>query len=257
MKRYSYLYIIGLSILSFNSGCKEDKYNLFDSDARIQFGFQNIPGVIDNEHADSLKFETFYYTPEVIKQDTVFFDVYTIGAVEKFDRPYHLRQIQVSGVDNAEAGKHYVGFDDTTLKNHYVIKADSVHARVPIIILRNSDLKNKTITLSFELVANDQFLLGDATKLKRRLVYTDRLSKPNAWTELYSEYFFGLYSVRKHAFMIESTGEKWDQNFISELSLDKINYYKIVLAIALIDYNNEHPDEPLHDEHGELIIFPN
>jgi len=257
MKRNTYLYIVVLSVLFLSYGCKKDQFYLFNSEARIQFGPPIIPGRVVNEYTDSLKSETFYYTPEFIKQDTIYFDVYTIGAVEKQDRSYKLRQINVSGVDNAQPGKHYIAFDNSSLAPHYVIKADSVHARVPVVVLRDEELKGKTVTLSFELLANDQFALGEPTKLKRKLEFTDRLSKPNAWTASFTQYYFGAYSVRKHAFMIETTGEKWDQSFIANLPIDQNNYFKSVLAMALIDYNKQHPGAPLRDEKGELITFPN
>ncbi|MNR53643.1 hypothetical protein D3C85_1736880 [compost metagenome] len=57
--------------------------------------------------------------------------------------------------------------------------------------------------------------------------------------------------------MIEVTGQRWDQNFISTLPLDQMNYYKSILGMAVIDYNKQHPDAPLRAENGDLITFPN
>lgn len=256
MKKHTYLYLIILAFLVIFHSCKKDQYYIFDDIPRAQFG-PSISKSILNEYADSLKSETFYYEPASLLVDTIFFDIYTLGEVQKKDRNYTLKQVLVPGANNAVAGKHYKGFDDPSISPLYVIKSDSVHARVPIIVLRDTELKTKTFTLKFELVANENFDLGEPTKISRKLLITDRLSQPNAWTASYSQYYLGAYSVRKHEFMIETTEKKWDQEFLANMPLDQMNYFKSVLGMALIDYNKNHPNEPLRADNGELITFPN
>ncbi|QBQ42615.1 DUF4843 domain-containing protein [Sphingobacterium psychroaquaticum] len=257
MKKYTYLYIITALVLLVSYSCKKDQYYIFDDIPRIQFGPPITSLVNVNPYTDSLKAETFYYEAADVVRDTIYFDIFTLGEVRKNDRAYKLKQIQLPGVENAIPGKHYVAFDDAAVVPLYVIKSDSVHARVPIVVLRDSELKSKTVNLGFEIVANENFDKGEPTKVWRKLQFTDRLSKPNAWTASFSQYYFGNYSVRKHAFMIETTGEKWDQNFIATIPSDQITYYKSVMGEALIDYNKKHPDAPMRDENNELVSFPN
>lgn len=260
MKNYRSVFFILTSFTLIFISCAKDQYYIFNDEARIQFGPPIVPrGTIVSEYQDTLKGATFYYENPTVIKDTIYFDIYTVGKLSKTDRRYKIEQVNLPNVDNAIPGKHYIAFDDPNLASAYTIPTDSVHARVPIVILRDAELKLKTLNLGFQLVENDNFKLGEKSKLWRKLQLTDRLSKPNNWTASVSQYYFGAYSVRKHQFMIETTNNRWDDSFFTEVfnAIDITNYYKSVLSTALIDYNNAHPGNPLKDENGELITFPN
>ncbi|MGE8428601.1 MAG: DUF4843 domain-containing protein [Sphingobacterium sp.] len=260
MKNYkSIFFLLPVFILMFFS-CAKDQYYIFNDEARIQFGPPIVPrGTTVSEYQDTLKGATFYYDDQKVIKDTIYFDIYTIGKLATTARNYSIEQINLPNVDNAVPGKHYIAFDDPSLSNAYRIAGDSVHARVPIVILRDPELKQKTINLGFQLVINNNFKLGENSKLWRKLQITDRLSKPNNWSTSVTQYYLGTYSVRKHQFMIETTDDRWDDIFFTEVfsAIDLSSYYKSVLSSALIDYNNAHPGNPLKDENGELITFPN
>lgn len=243
---------IAVAMLAMAS-CKKDQYHLYNDVARIQFG-PDIKLIYNANSAlaDTLKPFTFYYhTPDVI-QDTVFFDIYAIGGVSKTDRTFVLEQEQLADTINAIPGKHYVAFNDPKVAKFYGIKAGAVQAKVPVVLLRDTSLKTTTPILKFKVVANDNFELGERRSLWRKVEITDRLSKPTAWSNTY----YGTYSVVKHAFMIEATGQKWDQAFISMLQSDVQAYYVTVVKTALINYNNANPGNPLKDENGQLVIIP-
>lgn len=255
MKKRHYLYFSLFSLLIIFNSCKKDQYYIFNDVPRVQFGTYLTKKFI-SEYTDSLKSETFYYHPESVVVDTIYFDIYTIGEVAKTDRPFRLKQIVQEGRENAVPGKHYLGFDNPALEKLYVIKADSVHALVPIIVLRDTELKSKTVSLYFEVVENEFFGLGEKSKIWRRLLLTDRLSKPNSWNADVTRYHLGAYSVKKHAFMIETSVQKWDEEFLKNIPYDQMRYYNSFFATSLINYNNNHPDAPMRDENGELIVFP-
>ncbi|MGJ1268325.1 DUF4843 domain-containing protein [Sphingobacterium spiritivorum] len=257
MKNYTYFIIVACFVMATIVSCQKDQYYYFNDVARIQFGPPQYTGkTIYSEYADTTKSATFYYEDSNVKLDTVYFDIYTIGGIKNTDRVYKIQQLQLAGLDNAVPGKHYIAFDDPSIQQLYVIKADSVHAQVPVILKRDPELKSKTLNLGIVVQENENFKFGEQTKLWRKLSFTDRLSKPDAWTASISQYYFGPYSVVKHAFMIEVTNERWDQTFMSNLPLDVNNYYKSFLATALINYNKEHPTNPLKDENGVIIFFP-
>lgn len=255
MKVLKYIMVVMVA-LAFTS-CKQDQYYLYNDIARIQFGpetdrlYQANYGL-----ADTLKPMTFYYEDESVTQDTVFFDIYAIGGTSQSDRVFKLVQEQIPNAINAIPNKHYVAFDDAAATKNFVIKAGTVHTRVPILVLRDPSLKTNTVLLKFNVVDNDQFKQGELSNVWRRAEITDRLSRPAAWTNSTVLYHFGAYSVEKHKFMIEVTGKKWDQEFMSQLPTDENNYYISVVKRALIDYNNAHPDAPLRDENNELIVMP-
>ncbi len=239
--------------------CKKDQYYLYDDMARVQFG-PDIARIYTPSYnlADTLKPYTFYYEDASTVQDTVFFDIYAIGGVSKEDRSFTLEQVQVPNVTNAQAGKHYVAFNDAKATKNFVIKAGTVHTKVPIILLRNVDLKANTYILKFKVVADKNFQTGEINNLWRKIEFTDRLSQPAAWNASAVQFYYGKYSVVKHRFMIESTGEKWDQDFMASLPSEYalLQYWIGTLKINLIDYNAKNPGNPLRDENGELVVFP-
>lgn len=250
-------YIVFVLMLIILASCEQDDYYLFNDVARIQFGPDSTK-IYDEAYnlIDTTKNYSFSYGPDDITQDTVFFDIYAIGGTAETDRAFTLQQVMVSPDSiNAVAETHYKAFTNPTVNNTYIIKAGQVHTKVPIVLLRAPSLKEKTYTLKFEVVANDNFEVGENFALWRKVIFTDRLSKPNAWNA-YIDYRFGTYSITKHAFMIQVSGKRWDDSFITSIDATLMGYWASEFKKALIDYNNLHPDDPLKDENGVLIIFP-
>jgi len=262
MKTNKFLILL-VGTLFVLASCSQDEYFLFNDEARIQFGpeMSKIYSATSNQ-ADTTKNYTFFYLEKDKTQDTVFFDIYAIGGPSTKDRSFSLKQVQLNdGSTNAVAGVDYKAFTDPTFSSTYVIKAGQVHAFVPIVLLRSSALKSTTATLKFSVAENENFKLGETNNLWRKVVFTDRLSQPNSWTSYYSQYYFGAYSVVKHAFMIQVTGEKWDQAFMTILlapgsDMALLTYYISAFKHALTDYNAAHPGNPMVDENGQLIVFP-
>lgn len=257
MKKLKFLYLL-IVLLSVYS-CKKDQYYLFNDVARIQFGpeLSRIYVTFANL-ADTLKPFTFYYEDPSVAMDTVFFDIYAIGGISKEDRSFTLEQTQVPNVTNAVAGKHYVAFNDPKATKNFVIKAGAVHTRVPILLLRDPSLKTTTCILKFNVIEDKNFKQGEMNNVWRKIEFTDRLSQPAAWNASATQFYYGKYSVVKHQFMIQSTGEKWDQDFMFGLPSDYalLQYWTGTLKIKLIEYNSKNPGNPLRDENGELVIFP-
>jgi hypothetical protein len=257
MKKIKFVYF--MMVLLSVYACKKDQYYLYKDQQRIQFG-PEISRIYTTSFnlADTLKPYTFYYQDAKVLQDTVLFDIYAIGGVAKEDRSFTLEQTQVSNVINAEPGKHYIAFNDPKATKNFVIKANTVHTRVPIIILRDASLKTSTVVLKFSVVPDKNFKSGEVSNLWRKIEITDRLSQPAAWNASATQFYYGKYSIVKHQFMIQSTGQRWDQTFMvgmqSDLAL--FQYWTSTLKINLIDYNRKNPGNPLIDENGELVLFP-
>lgn len=260
MKNNKYIrpVLVLLLIAGIFSACKKDRFLVYNDVSRIQFGPEpNRIYTTSFDYADTLKMQTFYYYDNSKIEDTVYFDIYAIGGTRNVDRSFTLMQEQIEGAVNAEPGKHYVAFNDPRASKNYVIKAGTVHTRVPIILLRDNSLKTVTPELKIVIKEDENFQLGEIDKTWRKLEFTDRLSQPDAWDATMTRYYFGNYSITKHSFMITVTGEKWDNDMFSALKSDLslLNFYKAVLQTALIDYNKAHPGNPLTDELGEPVTF--
>lgn len=248
-------YIIALIALSSIYACKQDEYYLYNDVKRLQFG-PDITRIYQTNYnlADTVKRQTFYYTPEK-QTDTVYFDIYAIGGKTDHDRTFTLKQIEREGENSAIPGVHYQAFTDAKSKELYTIKAGAVHKRIPIVLFKDASLKENTYILHFEIQEDENFKLGEKSNIWRRLETTDRLSKPDAWASTIQTQLLGTYSVRKHQFLIETTGDKWDQEFISGISLAELDYYKAIMTMAVLNYNKTNT-ESLKDENGLEIKFP-
>lgn len=251
--------LVPVVLLSLLAACKKDQYYLYNDHALIQFG----PATdriyqVSFDMADTAKLQTFFYDDAAVTQDTVYFDIYTIGGTNKADRPFVLEQVMLDGENNAVAGTHYKAFTDPSLQSLYTIKAGQVHAFVPIVLLRDASLKTDAVKLQFRVKANEQFAEGEVKKLWRRVEITDKLSRPAAWDNSGVLYYWGKYSTVKHSFMVEQTGERWDDEFIKGVMTDYslITYWRLKLKTLLVNYNNAHPGAPLTDESGEVVVFP-
>ncbi|WP_159452631.1 DUF4843 domain-containing protein [Pedobacter nyackensis] len=260
MKKLKY-FLVAMVLMALAS-CKEDPF-LFSEMATLQFGPPASaiydPGAND---AGALRTYTFFYKNADTRMDTLFFDIYAIGGVSSKDRSFKLEQIQVEGVNNAVAGTHYISLDDPAVSKNFVIKAGQIHSLVPVILLRDVSLKTSDAVLRFNIVENENFKKGEAKYLWRQVDFTDRINKPAAWSGFFQNTYYGKYSAVKHKFMMDHTGELWDQSFMSELQngaapdLSRIVYYMSVIKQALIDYNKAHPGNALKDEIGDLVAFP-
>nr|WP_121272086.1 DUF4843 domain-containing protein [Pedobacter schmidteae] len=252
-----YFMVLACAAALFTS-CKNDNYLLYETESRIQFGPERSKIYQSSYNlADTLKPYSFAYTDAV--QDTVFFDIYAIGKVSAKDRAVKLEQVQVSGQENAIPGTHYQDFSNPSVAGRYIIKAEESHTRVPVVLLRDASLKTKTVMLKISVANNEAFRVGEPAYAWRKIELTDRLSRPAAWTDFMTSTYFGKYSVTKHRFMIEQTGERWDQDFMKEIlqrGSTSLIYWQGVLKTAVTNYNNAHPGSPLKDEFNELVIIP-
>ncbi|HBZ26067.1 MAG TPA: hypothetical protein DEO54_07490 [Rikenellaceae bacterium] len=251
-------YILMATVLLLLYSCKEEYY-LYNDIKRIQFG-PDITRIYTPSYnlADTLKSYIFFYESAAKQQDTLFFDIYAIGGVSNTDRSFKLEQVAVPGAENAVAGKHYKAFNDASLTSKYVIKSGAVHAKVPVVMLRDATLKTTTVTLKFQIAQNENFSTGEPANVWRKAIFTDRLSQPPAWDNSATLYYFGKYSVVKHNFFIEKTGQKWDNDFILAIRPDYalLTYWRGMVKVALVNYNLQNPGNPLTDEFGEIVVIP-
>ena len=213
--------------------------------------------------ADSLISYSFAYGPSDVMVDTVKVRIQLMGNVENYDRPIALEQV-MTGDNDAVAGEHYVPFDDPELtQKYYFMPKNAIRVDVPIIIKRSASLKNANYNLKFTIKNNDVFAVGSKERDTRRITIADQLVKPNKW-DYSMNYFFGKWSQAKHHFLIDTTGDKWDDDFITKelgvyLTGDQnyVFWLNQQLRAALEEYEKVH-GEPLYEDEGKTIkvTFP-
>ncbi|MFV0484488.1 MAG: DUF4843 domain-containing protein [Bacteroidales bacterium] len=256
-KGLSHLFLLALlcSMVVFYS-CEED-YGSYSGGDYIQFG-PNPDDIYESSKVmdDTVKTYSFVYEGLSVTRDTVFFDLYVQGRTADYNRTFKLTQLSADDTLSAVPGVHYVAFDNPEATANYVVKAGQVHTSVPIIILRDESLSQNSYVLKFGLEVGGDFELGDSRLLWRKIYFGDILLKPDNWANI--AWFFGEYSRVKHLFMIEATGQNWDESYIEDVAFTYSVLYASQGACKekLAEYNKAHPGEPMRDENGGLLVFP-
>jgi hypothetical protein len=238
---------------------------------------------------------TFVFKPDAVARDTVFIQVNTIGEMKDYDRKIGIVQVpelvdslvrdpatnevvdtlRVERARRAVPGVHYVAMDDPEMVSLLVIKANTVSTMLPVILLRDASLKEGSYRLRLQIVASDDFLPGEVMFRSRAIQFSDRLERPNFWdVQNVERSQFGAWSVRKHQFMIDVTGENIDDEWYNTKIRQGagslvyfpgvLQHYRVVLKTALNVYNSDPantkygpvPMRETDDPNSPLITFP-
>ncbi|WP_245999732.1 DUF4843 domain-containing protein [Paraflavitalea soli] len=274
MKKYSCIIIIGLAVAA---GCKKADYLLYQDTARIQMADTAAASI------------TFVYEAPSVTRDTVYVRLNTIGGITDKDRKVKLEQVTEYDVTyvrdpvtnkitdsvvkekpfKAVAGKHYIGFDDPAMQSLLVIRANKAYDSIPIILLRDADLKSNSYRLRLKVVANDVFGIGETKAIQKTLVFSDRLERFASWlTDSYSSTAYGTlgkYSTTKHQFIIDVLKVRIDEAWWQAiLAAGATAHYKSVLKDALVAFNTDPanissgkaPMRETSDPNSPLVTFP-
>lgn len=251
--------------LSGLTACEKD-LKVYNSGEGLNFYYEN--------QADTLINYSFVYGPAAATEDTLWIQVETIGPLSENERDVSFEQVQ-TGINDAVAGTHYIAFDNASMKNHYVVKAGDSKATLPVVIKRDASLKSKSVNLLIRITPNSYFKLINPVRNRVRLIFSDQLSRPNCWAYYCSSYF-GSYGSVKHQWLIEQTGNKWDDEYLSEIlgftssstSTNGTNsnydsgycsYLRAALIKKLTDYNSARTAqglEVLKEDDGTVVSFP-
>lgn len=213
---------------------------------------------------------SFVYGADTRTRDTLWYEVETMGKLRDYDRPITITQVDTTGV-MAVPGTHYVPFDAPELAQYYVVKANTVRARIPVVILRDKSLKDEVVTLKFRITPNQWFESGYDRFQTRTLTLTDQLSKPSNWDFDYPGPFdtytislkdyFGEYGQVKHKFLISHTGGKWDEDYIKALMTGDSNYLEYLYGKMREELATENAQRaqqglaPLAEADGTPVTF--
>lgn len=207
---------------------------------------------------DSVYNYSFAFGPDDVVEDTVRFEVALIGTPTDYDRPITLKQV-MTGKNDAEAGKHYVPFDDPSLASKYILPKNAISVEVPIVVKREASMKNTDYTLLVSFQPNEDFTFTSKERKQRAVTISDQLVKPNEWDNKAS-YHFGAWSRVKHQFMIDVTGYRWDNDFFAnEMTAWLDGDQSILMGLqkqmqnALAEYEAEHGQ--MLDENGNPVEF--
>lgn len=171
--------------------------------------------------ADTLQSRTFVYAGGDATTDTVWIPLKTIGKVKNYDRPVSILQMQTNEL-NAVPGTHFVNFSDPSLSARYVIPAGKSTVELPIVLKRDASLKTDKVLIEFTLRANDYFMPGFVGPQSVQIWVTDQMDRPSYWpvaSDATLNTKIAPYDPVLHRFLIDATGNKWDDEYIGSLGL--------------------------------------
>jgi hypothetical protein len=253
MKKTTYLYItVAITAWFFAVSC-EKEIPTWSGNDRINFETKL--------KTDTLRSYSFVFEPG-IEQYTLWINVRTEGFTRDYPRTVTFKQApSADGNEAAEPGVHFVAFDDPQVKAQYVIPAGATSASLPIILLRDPSLQTSVRTLRIALAENEHFLLSvDENKLHRNIVFADKLTMPEMWAFGVVKFYFGTYGEAKHRFMIEVTGQPFDnewfkKNFPGNQYDSDYMYFLQGWLQEKLDERNAREGSPLTEKDGTIVKF--
>lgn len=257
---------IAFSLLSacvvFASTSCEDVIEVFNQGE--EYNKILFPYVV-NDDAKTDEAKSFAYDEMDVLRDTVWVEVMTMGYTSDVDRPISVEQVQLDSVDvyNAVPNTHFIAFDNAAVSEQFVIKAGESSAKLPIIVLRDESLKEDVYAIRFKLVANEHFGIYYADNAAPVDSYydvyvTNMLAKPSTWDSYsWMPYRYGDYGEQKHRFLIDISGEKWDDEYLATLSsnMTLMDMWWTYAKSELVKYN-EANEVPLTEKDGTVVVFP-
>lgn len=271
------LYIVLLLSL-FIAGCKEDEKLIYHDKARVELVSEDKKAPADYSYS-------FVWGSDTRVRDTVFIPIRVIGGSSNIDRHIMLEQISeykvtytydnigkvkdstvVERTDKAVAGKHYIAFNDESIKPLLTVKAGLVKDSIGIVVLRDASLKKNNVRLRLRIKENENFGIGERRLLERTIIISDKLEMPSNWNYTTKAYL-GNYSTPKHKLMLLVVGNKVDDMWVAQVNKSKsfAIYWRGKFIEALELFNNnpanitsglapmrEDPSNP----NSPLVTFP-
>lgn len=268
MKKITIYLLLLIPVFTLFS-CEED-IETFDSPE-----YNGLNFIFKDYREDTLVSYTFIYTAADQLTDTIWMEVETMGFLTDYPRPISLCSLPVDS-NAAVAGKHYVAFNDPSLKDVYVIPANKSKARIPLILKKEDpELEEKEFNLKIGIQSNEYFTAGLKGYQERVVKISNILTQPADWNMFAVFYFAGNYGKVKHQFMIETgnkIGVKIDEKFFHDLvggdpgaiDMGLTDYWRQLFKTALAEENALRASQgkgPLREEpqegetEGTLISF--
>jgi hypothetical protein len=261
--------ILWIGCLLFACSC-ERALPLYDApDCWLNFEYLNSGGnpVYDSTLITPAARESTYsfvYSGDDVTVDTVWFKVTTTGFLSDRDRPLALAQLPPLPGDAtavAAPGEHYVPFNSPEMAPYHVIPAGAAEANIPVVVKRAPSLAAGDVRLRFTFKENAHFKPGYAHMIERSLLVSNRLSKPNNWDGTRALTVFGAYGPVKHKFLIDASGEAWDEAYIAglaDMNINYVNYLAAAYRIKLAGLNAGRAGEglaPLREADGTPVAI--
>ncbi|MDR2130603.1 MAG: DUF4843 domain-containing protein [Odoribacteraceae bacterium] len=241
-----YFFIAALALVTLLPACRELELNAYEDDPRLYF-YRDVSA---SKQRDSISY-SFFFQDDNVMRDTIYVEIRTMGFPAPVERPFRVAQSNAGRPAAAEAGVHFLSFDDSALQGFMRVAPGSISALVPVVLLRAPSLKTEKVRLEIEIVENDYFKPGIRENLKFLVKISDSAEKPASWSTW--EYFFKAWGPRKMQFLTKYLGIDFNERAPQEWN--QLLYYGGLAKEMLAQYNEEHPGAPLKEDDDTLVSF--
>lgn len=179
-----------LCILCSMIACNQD-IDKFDNGAN--YIYFNMPFKTDqNGRATTIREDSLIYSFALedisVTSYTFKIPVNTVGLENDIDRSY---KVEVVAANTSASDSQW---DQTTLTNP-MIKSGNLQDTLYVTVFRTADLRTEKKNITFRLLANAYFQLGDRDLLTAKISFSDILLPPNWWSKWQG--VFGEFSREK------------------------------------------------------------
>lgn len=184
MKKTYFLFIIPLFLIF---SCSEDEIKVYKSGDYIQFS---------NSVVDS---STYSFLPYPDSSQLRFpLAVELIGMPSKADRKYKIGV--VSKLTSAPK-------ENYEIPSEFIFRAGMAKDTCWILLKKTPEISKKPVRLTVELVASEDFQIGQTEYATSIIYISNVIFKPDWWTKAVTRYYLGDYSDKKYQLFIEVTGK--------------------------------------------------
>lgn len=231
-------FVSGMSITS----CSDSEELMFNLEKPGVYFYKSA----GNEYTDSLNYSFVISAASVIK-DTLDQElrVRIMGQAASYDREINLI---VEDSSTAVQGEHF------DLPDAVIMPANAFEVYVPIYLYRTEDLKESVKRAYFTLKDSEDFIVGYQDNQQHIITVTDKLTRPNDWNGGLTDLFYGVYSVRKHEFMVQTLGTT-SITMGTGAAISQMMSFQQQMLVALAKYKTENGS--MIDENGNEVTFPN
>lgn len=246
MKKIIYSLLL-LCVMSSLFSCEQVEVMIFEQRAGVSF---------TGGRTDSYSF----ISSGGAKTYTVIIPVVTLGDSANYDRKVEIVVWEGDGKKmNTTSHPDYYEIGEG------VIPAGEFQGEIPVTLKYYEALDNKIDTIYFKLRPTNDFPYGGYDDGVFRLTVTNTLIKPKNWYSL-ATYFGTAYSRSWYSFILGVVGMTYipypAANEVDMLPGDHVwTYFEMIANVgkvraALIQYNIDHPTDPLTHDEGPNIDDP-
>lgn len=136
-----------------------------------------------------------------------------------------------------------------------VVPAGSFSGAVPVELHCTPDMSDSSFVVNIKLVPNEDFPLAGFDRRYFELSVTNQLVKPKNWGNL-AFYFGQQFSISWYRFILNVLDMSYIPYPSAQEGDEKWSYNQLLANVgkvkaALIQYNREHPNNPLRHEDGD------